>query len=154
MSTIHLTDAERAALGFVMSARYDNVVETRSQTGDDEYDETDEDQCSVLVFMIDDWDFDPDTVASLSHLYDAIWVALDTPDVFVDGFEGFELDALKSAAAKVGYEYELDVAAAEGLARQIEEEEAQARFNAEAVAADIVATDLQPGDAGWEPFPS
>jgi hypothetical protein len=102
MSVIPLTRDENTALAVVMGDRYDNVVETRQQTGDDEYDETDEDQCSVLCFMLDDFDFDPDTVASLDHLYDAIWIAFDTPEAY-EGDDRFSFDALRTAAAKIGY---------------------------------------------------
>ena len=99
MSVIQLSDSERGALLFVMEARWENVVECREETGDDEYDQTDEDQCSVLVFMLSDLDVDPSTVASMGHLYDAIWIAEDTPDAFPD----VDFDSLRSASVKVGY---------------------------------------------------
>jgi hypothetical protein len=102
MTKVDLTSEEVVALSLVMQARLDNVVETRQQTGDGEYDEDDEAQCQVLAFMLTDFDFDPDAVASLEHLYDAIWIALDTPDAF----EGVSMDALRSAAPKVGYDDE------------------------------------------------
>ena len=101
MSTAQLSAAEIDALSFVMSARYDNVVETRQQTGDDEYDLFDEDMCSALTFWLSDWGASDDArPGSLQHLYDAIWVALDTPE----GFEEVDFDALRSGAAKVGYD--------------------------------------------------
>lgn len=97
---IELDDDERGALAFVMAARHGNIVETRQQTGDEEYTQEDEDEASVLAFMLTDLDVDPDTVASMGPLYDAIWVAIDTPDAFPD----LDYAALLAGATKVGYE--------------------------------------------------
>jgi hypothetical protein len=101
MATISLTDDELRSLQIVMELHYENVVETRQNTDDEEYDQTDEDQANVLVFMLNDWAVDPDTVASMQPLYDAVWIALDTPAGFEDA--GVNFDALRSGAAKVGY---------------------------------------------------
>lgn len=101
MAAISLTDDELRALQTVMESHYENVVDSR-QGGDEEYDQTDEDQANVLVFMLNDLTVDPDTVASMQPLYDAIWVALDAPECF-EGYD-VDFDALRSGAAKVGYE--------------------------------------------------
>lgn len=97
---VHLDERERAALGYVMAARLDNVVETRRQTGDAEYDQGDEDECSVLCFALTDFDFDSDDYGTMQHLYDAIWVALDTPEAFPE----LDYAALRAGSVKVGYQ--------------------------------------------------
>jgi hypothetical protein len=103
---IDLTDAEKGALLWVMEARYENVLDVRDETGDNEFDQTDEDQCNTLIFMLSDFDYDADTVASVGHLFDAIENALDTPTAFED----LDFDALRSGARKIGY-YEAEAGA-------------------------------------------
>ena len=101
---IKFTEPEMLALIEVMSARYENVVETRQQTADEEYDQTDEDQCSSILFQLSDWTqdgwFDDDALSSLGHLDDALWIAFDTPEAFEVDYE-----VLRSAAVKLNYDF-------------------------------------------------
>src|SRR4029453_15218558 len=67
MMIITLTNAEQGALQCAIEMRHENIIETRDQTGDDEYDQDDEDQCSDLVAWLADYDVDTDGI-DLEHL--------------------------------------------------------------------------------------
>src|SRR4029453_14521852 len=100
MMIITLTNAEQGALQCAIEMRHENIIETRDQTGDDEYDQDDEDQCSDLVAWLADYDVDTDGI-DLEHLKLAVENLNDWPADDLDAIE-IDIAALRSGAAKLG----------------------------------------------------
>jgi hypothetical protein len=101
MAMITLTPAEQAALQCAIEMRLENIIEVREQTGDDEHDQSDEDQCGNLVAVLSDYDVDTDDLLDLDHLTLAVENLLDWP---AEDLELIDIDgaALRSGMAKLG----------------------------------------------------